>query len=350
MRAKPIFEDRPWARAIVAIASTFMFMAMCLAVIWGLSLLAPSADEEDVSYRYLPGALQQEEADSSDILQQPFYVLLIGSDSRRGTALYTGKASEHSQVDQHSDVMTLVWVDPVNLKLTFVTIPRDTWVEEANTKINEFLAAENDPQAVVDAVEHLTGVEISFYLMTSFIGFENIVDGLGGVMVDVPRTVTAPDPSNADDVTVDAGENVQLDGSEALVLARARKEYSGQQDGLRQSNVRALEQAIVWKGLELFADGGSGDAFSKAFSTLMESTETNMTDAQLASLVKHFAEDLDSVQILSGTGPYVGDYDEGLELWIVDPAEGEWSELMAVVDQGGDPNSVVRSPQFTQAD
>ena len=32
--------------------------------------------------------------------KDPFYVLLIGSDSRKGTALYTGKASDHAQLDQ----------------------------------------------------------------------------------------------------------------------------------------------------------------------------------------------------------------------------------------------------------
>ena len=35
---------------------------------------------------------------------EPLYVLLIGSDSRKGTALYTGKSNEHAQVNQHSDI------------------------------------------------------------------------------------------------------------------------------------------------------------------------------------------------------------------------------------------------------
>ena len=58
--------------------------------------------------------------------KDPFYVLLIGSDSRKGTALYTGKASDHAQLDQHADVITLVRVDPANYQITLVTVPRDT--------------------------------------------------------------------------------------------------------------------------------------------------------------------------------------------------------------------------------
>ena len=44
----------------------------------------------------------------------------------QGTALYTGKKTDHAQVDQHADVMTLVRVDPETYTITLVSIPRDT--------------------------------------------------------------------------------------------------------------------------------------------------------------------------------------------------------------------------------
>lgn len=50
-----------------------------------------------------------------------------------------------------------------------------------------------DPLQTVDAVERLTGVEIDYYLMTTFTAFEDLVDALGGVTVDVPKTVKVPD-------------------------------------------------------------------------------------------------------------------------------------------------------------
>ncbi len=65
---------------------------------------------------FLDNAAEQVQADSVSIeavsSPEPFYTLLIGSDSRKGTALYTGKKTDHAQVDQHADVMTLVRVDP----------------------------------------------------------------------------------------------------------------------------------------------------------------------------------------------------------------------------------------------
>ena len=89
---------------------------------------------------------------------------------------------------------------------------------------------------------------------TTFTAFEDLVDALGGVTVDVPKTVKVPDPSTAENVTVTKGDNQTLDGSEALVFARARKEYANDQDAVRQVNVRQLEQSIIRTVLGMSSD------------------------------------------------------------------------------------------------
>ena len=151
---------------------------------------------------------------------EPFYTLLIGSDSRKGTALYTGKKTDHAQVDQHADVMTLVRVDPETYTITLVSIPRDTVFQGTSLKINDSLLG-GDPEEVVASVERLTGVAIEYYMLTTFTSFEALIDALGGVTVDVPKNVTVPDPMTAENVSLKAGRSQSLDGSEALVLARA---------------------------------------------------------------------------------------------------------------------------------
>lgn len=346
MKAK-LFPGRPYARAAVAVACVLAFMGLCLAVVGVTGSFAPRWDADEVNYRYVVDG-ESTTDDFSDELENPFYVLLIGSDSRKGTALYTGKANEHSQLDQHSDIMTLVRVDAAGRKLTLLTVPRDTQLSDESGKINEALAANNDPQAVVDAVERLTGAEIPYYLMTTFTGFEQFVDALGGVTVDVPRTVTVPDPTDAQNVEVPAGEGRHLDGSEALVLARARKEYSGQQDGLRQVNVRNLERAIITQGVELCLESGSnGTAFSRLLEALLENVSTNMDVDLLRALADEFARNANDLVIYSGTGPYAGGMNED-GLWVVPEDEQAWDELMTVVDAGGDPSTVVEEPEFTE--
>lgn len=333
-------------RAAIAVAAVAVFMVLCLVVVEIVGAVAASMGIcEGVKMSDEQGAAITDVELPSD----PFYVLLIGSDSRKGTALYTGKSNEHAQVDQHSDIMTLLRVDPYTPQLTLVTVPRDTVLEGSGAKINEALAADNDPHAVVAQVEKLTGVEIEYYAMTTFIGFERLVDGIGGLTIDVPVTVTVPDPSNAEDVRVTAGEDKHLDGSEALVVARARKEYKEDEDALRQANVRNLEEAIIWKGISACLDSGSsGTSFSRMMDALLENVTTNINPNLIRELVRVVAEGSGQLVIYSCTGPHEGGVDDGSDLWTVKEDKQAWAELMEVVDAGGDPTGIVEVPEFPE--
>ena len=334
-------------RAAIAVAVVVTFMVLCLVVVEIVGAVAASLGIQQ-GVRTASGddtALVE-----SELPSEPFYVLLIGSDSRKGTALYTGKANEHAQVDQHSDIMTLVRVDASVPQLTLVTVPRDTVLEGSSTKINEALAADNDPQAVVAEVDRLVGVDIEYYMMATFMGFERLVDGIGGVTVDVPMTVTVPDPSNAEDVRVTAGEDKHLDGSEALVVARARKEYHDDEDALRQANVRNLEEAIIRKGIEACLDSGSsGSAFSQMLDALIDNVVTDMDPELIRELVREIASGWDRLIIYSCTGPHEGGTDEKTDLWVVKEDKEQWAELMEVIDAGEDPEGVIEVPEFPES-
>lgn len=271
----------------------------------------------------------------------PFYVLLIGSDSRKGTALYTGNKSDHAQVDQHSDVMTLMRVDPGTYLITLVSIPRDTVLEGSSSRINDALL-DNDPQKVVEEAEKLTGVEIPYYMMTTFTSFEALIDAMGGIMVDVPKDIKVPDPMTAEDVALKAGDDQYLDGSEALVLARARKEYGDNQEALRQINVRNLEIAMIQKVLDLDSEKTANGVLVD----LEENTSTNLDMAAVGYLMIDFITHKEEVVIYSCTGPYRGS-ENADGLWVVEEDAEAWAELMDVVDAGGDPAGIVELPSHS---
>lgn len=329
-------------RAAAAVLIVAVFVTVYLVAAQALaSFAAQRVDLEDPAADL--GAGERVEVPSD-----PFYILLIGSDSRKGTAIYTGRASEHSQVDQHSDIMTLVRVDPNTPSLILVTIPRDTQLAGSDGKINEALAADNDPEAVVAAAERLTGVEIAHYAMIGFTGFEDFVDAIGGLTVNVPQTVTVQDPSTAKDVTVREGENQLLDGSEALALARSRKEYEGDQDALRQMNVRNLESAIIWKGADAcLQSGSSGSAFSQMLNALIDNIDTDMSPEFIRELTRKIAMSSDTLAVYSCTGPYEGAENQD-GLWVVPEDAETWQALMDAVDAGQDPSGIVMEPEFPQ--
>lgn len=269
---------------------------------------------------------------------EPLYVLLIGSDSRKNTALYTGKASEHAQVDQHSDIMTLMRIDPQTYTVTLVTIPRDTQLAGTSGKINDSLAG-GDPNEVVKVVETLTGISVDYYMMTTFTSFEALVDDLGGTVVDVPLKITTDDPSTGRDVTVNAGQAQLLDGSQTLVLARARKEYVDDQDALRQINVRNIEVSLINKVLS------DPEGIDSALSYLEEHIDTDMDYGLIASLVADFLLHREEVTIYTCTGPHQGSVnDDGL--WVIPEDRETWDILMEAVDAGIDPSGIVSLPSF----
>lgn len=271
----------------------------------------------------------------------PLYVLLIGSDSRKGTALYTGKANEHAQIDQHSDIMTLMRIDPQTYTITFVTIPRDTVMPGGTRKINDALL-NNDPSEVVEAAEKLTGVDIARYMMVDFTTFADLIDALGGIDVDVPKKITVSDPATGKNLTVNAGENRHLNGAQALVLARARKDYDSDQDALRQINVRAIETAMVKKVLSF-----DGDLDIDWLLELLEKEVKTDLDLPITGLViLDFVQHADEVTFYSCSGPYDGAIRESDELWVVKQDSEAWAQLMAAVDAGEDPSGIVELPKF----
>ena len=271
----------------------------------------------------------------------PFYVLLIGSDSRRGTALYTGKATDHAQLDQYSDIMTLMRVDPRTYTITLVSVPRDTVLDGQQDKINASLR-DNDPEAVVAAVGKLTGITADYYMMVTFISFENLVNAVGGIDIDVPFTIEVSDPATGKRVTVKAGKNQHLDGSAALALARARKEYGSEQDALRQVNVRNIERTLIQKMLD---SDGDFDA-EHVLAILEDDTKTDLDLPSAGLLMLSFVEHASEVTFYEGTGPYEDELRESDGSWVIEQDAATWARVMAVVDAGGDPSSVLKPPEF----
>ena len=329
--AKPNSKSRRRAKIAAALTVTFiaLFAFAFLGVVIMLSNYADSlAAEDDIAI-------------GSEAPSNPFYVLLIGSDSRKGTAIYTGKENEHAQVDQHSDVMTLMRVDPKNHVVTLVSVPRDTVIEGQNDKINNALRS-NNPEDVVKAVGDLTGVYADYYMMTSFISFENLINALGGIDIRVPKTVSVSDPATGKNVTVKAGKNRHLNGSEALVLARARKEYSHDEDALRQMNVRSIERAMIEKVLK----GREEIDIEHVLTALQDDTKTNLDLSSVGLLLTQFVEHADEVVIYDCTGPHEGSNREEDGVWVVSSDGDTWRRLMEVVSEGKDPSGIVATPSF----
>lgn len=180
--------------------------------------------------------------DSSMLYSDPdqINVLLIGVDAREG------------DTDSRSDTMILVTLDNKNGQIKLTSFLRDSYVEIAgrdrHSKLNSAYFR-GGIQMLVDTLELNFGVEIPYYALVDFEIFTTIVDELGGVNVDVTEResyytyhsgkVNVP-------VRIEAGEDVLLDGEQALWYSRIRYLDS---DFMRTKRQRKVISAIVEKAL-----------------------------------------------------------------------------------------------------
>ena len=262
---------------------------------------------------------------------KPYYVLIMGSDSREGN--YSA-ATDQQGDNERSDVMMLGRVDDKNKQVTLLSIPRDTPYQLADgsyIKINQMYNYEGAAGAV-KAVSELTGVPISHHASVRVSGLENIVNALGGVTVDVPvdlSYITMDDK----EVTIKAGRQT-LNGQEAQIFARARHEFGDNQDQHRQSNVRQLLTAIINKILDRPLPEIPGLVLQ-----LAEYIDTDMRSLDAAGIAMAFAGG--KTTVYTGSGPSEGAVDEqGGGKWLCYLNPEGWQKIMALVDAGEKPEGV----------
>ena len=179
--------------------------------------------------------LQQSLASSSDDNtpaepNDPYYVLLLGTDGRPG------------ETDYRADTIILARIDPPNKRVTLLSIPRDTMVEWKGTtmKING-VHTYDGAAGMVQIVSEKCGVQISHYAEIAFDGLSTLTDAMGGVTVDVDQHMK--DTENFDDVT-ELQPGVQtLNGAQALFYCRCRHFPDG--DYTRMRHQRTFIRAML---------------------------------------------------------------------------------------------------------
>jgi polyisoprenyl-teichoic acid--peptidoglycan teichoic acid transferase len=96
-------------------------------------------------------------------------------------------------------------------------------------------------EATRDAVEGVTGVELQFFVLVDMHGFEDLVDALGGLELDVTQRVPIAIEGEPVRDWIEPGTHT-LDGHDALWYARSR---AGTSDYDRMARQRQVQEAII---------------------------------------------------------------------------------------------------------
>ena len=265
-----------------------------------------------------------------------FYCLIVGNDSRNGT-VDEGKGKHGSDGHQRSDVMMLVRVDPKSHLISLVSIPRDTQsqIDGEVVKINESYD-HGGIKGIVAKIEEYTGVNIKYYFDVNFAEFARLIDALGGVDVNVIAPMTFQNVISGGNLTIEAGDQ-HLNGEEALVFARVRKVFNSG-DATRQYNDRNIIISLVNKAIT------NPDELTSYLDDFTSIVHTNMSYEELSFYATDFMDNAKDVKYISASFPIEGDVDPATQLWLAYYNPEAWKEIMDVVKDGGDPNSVYSPP------
>ncbi|MCT4611921.1 MAG: LCP family protein [Clostridia bacterium] len=204
-----------------------------------------------------------------------------------------------------TDVIFVCSVNFETNKVNLLSIPRDTKVilddkfyneldnnryipKTKTVKINEVHAYAGRAKAnemSVKAIEKILGIKIDNYVKVNITAFREIVDGIGGVTMNVPRRMYYVDPVQGLYINLQPGVQ-HLDGRKAEQLVRFRKSSNG--GGYRRGDVDRIQvQQMFLK--ELVKEVMDKENFNIATMTSLISSAYKyvQTDMDLAEMISY---------------------------------------------------------------
>ena len=189
----------------------------------------------------------------------------------------------NNEDNARTDTLIVATLNKNDHSVKLLSIPRDSYVYIPEvgyeTKINH-AHVHGGTRATIETVENLLEIPIDYYVKLNFEAFIDVVDAVGGITVDVPYELYEMD-SNDNKNAIHLLPGLQeLDGEEALALARTRKLDNDIERGKRQQEII---KAVVKKAVSVNSILNIDDVI-EAVGTNMA---TNMTFSEMKSLVSY---------------------------------------------------------------
>ena len=233
-----------------------------------------------------------------------FNVLLIGSDTRKSG----GRG--------RSDAMILISINKKTKTITATSILRDIYLQIPGKKNNRINAAHalGGPDLLMDTIEQNFKLTVDNYASIDFYAFIDIVDGIGGITLDVSEKeipvinnyVAEINRLNGEDESLDKltePGTLLLNGKQALGYARNR--YVGNNDFERTARQRRVLEQVFLKTKDL----GLLE-ISSLMNKFLPQVTTNLTQGEIFSMILSL--------------PSYAKYD--LQQWSI-PVSGSYSNL-----------------------
>lgn len=231
-------------------------------------------------------------------------ILFVGVDDSENR----GQGSDHSR----SDALILATLNNATKTIKMLSIPRDSYVHIPSVgykdRINHAHAF-GGTLSTIETVEGLLDIPINYYVRMNFNAFIDVVDALGGIEAEVPYVLREKDEFDRNTVNLQPGLQ-HLNGSQALALARTRKQDSDIERGKRQ-------QEILTAIMKQATSVGSITKYDDVIKAVGKNMKTNMTFDEMKSFLSYLSQGMPRIDSLTlagtddtSTGPYYYKLDE----------------------------------------
>lgn len=202
---------------------------------------------------------------------KPVNILLLGMD--------IGDPNQEDNKDiKRTDTIMVVNYNPEADKITTVSVPRDTLIQNNgnSVKINSAFAI-GGYSRIKTEVEGLLNVNINYIVKVDYDAFVDIIDAIGGVKMKIERNMIYDDEGQNLHINFKAGETVKLDGQKAQEFFRWRKNNDG--SGFANGDLDRIQnqQKFIAKVIDKCTNPLIVFRIPKIMSAIGNNVETNMS-------------------------------------------------------------------------
>ena len=243
-------------KAIAIILCVILILIVSGLAMAGMSIKPPSLEN-----------LSHDNSEQPDEREDGIYnVLVVGTD----------------KVGLNTDTILVMSLDSVNNKANVMSIPRDTMsnVSRSVKKINAAYAVgakkgKGNIDNLKKEVSYLLGFEVDNYVVVNLSAFEELIDAIGGVTIDVPRNMNYDDPYQ--DLHIHINKGLQtLNGAQAVGFVRYRSGYAEGDLG----RVKA-QQLFVEAVAKQLSSASTITKLPKLAEIVLRNTDTDLTNGEM---------------------------------------------------------------------
>ncbi len=327
---------RFWGKVflVLAIALVGVGISLGVKVVMSISSHEITGDGEKISFFQQISHLFSKQGDK-----------INGEKDDRINILLLGVGGYGHQGSLLTDTIIMLSFKPSTKQVAMLSIPRDLTVEYPGNyywrKINNAIAFGLEMEypgggeaLAVDLVEDVTGQEIHYYGRIDFAGFEQIIDGLGGIKINVENSFvdyTYPtDDYGLQTLSFTAGEQI-MDGETALKYVRSRHGTNGEGSDFARAKRQQKVLLALKNKFTSFSTLINPQKISEILSTLGTHTKTDLEIWEMLkiyNLSQNIKEDnIINFVIDNSPGGYLKT-EVGLEgAYILVPSADDFSEI-----------------------